>query len=191
MDHRASEALIIPLFGVPHHLPSRTSEHVILVPSFNPIKQEVNSLTYVRKIKRVDVYANGSKYGYWIIATELDKKAPSFNLVNPNVVCFIVNLVPIAIVGALSSFRKCYSTIAQRVWTMAWLSSGIANGLIFANYSMDLAAEDKLTKVWFKKKDTKRILFNVIGVLLNAIPAIGGFVVVGQMLKTYGNCVKI
>ena len=74
-------------------------------------------------------------------------------------------LIPFAVNGSLSSFKSRQSTFAQRAWTMTWLALGtIANN---ANQA------------------------NVVVILLYSVPAIGGFVVVSQMIMQYGSCNKL
>ncbi|PMD20020.1 hypothetical protein NA56DRAFT_602459, partial [Hyaloscypha hepaticicola] len=89
---------------------------------------------------------------------------------------FFATLVPVAIIGGLSKFHPGHSTHAQRIWTMTWLSFGAIGPIILVILS------------WFNrdsKKGENWIGF-VIGciyiILFYAAPAIGGFVVVGQML---------
>ena len=80
----------------------------------------------------------------------------------------IIGLSPIAINGGLSHFNAGHSTIAQRVWTMTWLAFG---------WYMDLAFHLSGSYVFAS--------------VVYYAPAIGGFVVVAQMLKSYGRCVEI
>jgi hypothetical protein len=78
---------------------------------------------------------------------------------------------------ALSKFKGQQSTLAQRAWTVTWLVAGIFGGLI--------------SQVWRLETSPMVSRFNVCFcmVVLGA-PAIGGFVVVFQMLKAYGICYK-
>ena len=78
---------------------------------------------------------------------------------------YALALIPIAVNGALSHFKSNQSTQAQRVWTMMWLALGIfLQGMGDAEVQM---------------------------ILIYSVPAIGGFVVVCQMILQYGNCVKL
>ena len=98
----------------------------------------------------------------------------------------IIGLSPIAINGGLSHFNAGHSTIAQRVWTMTWLAFGCYIGII-----TDLTANGLLA---FNFGAITRILGSLNELLVSAIysaPAIGGFVVVAQMLMSYGRCVEI
>ena len=81
----------------------------------------------------------------------------------------IIGLVSIAIIGGLSHFDAGHSTIAQRVWIMTWLAFGWYMGRCIHHETVL----------------TERIM------AVYGAPAIGGFVVVGQMLRSYGSCIEI
>ena len=87
-----------------------------------------------------------------------------------------VGSIPIAINGGLSHFGIGHSTIAQRAWTMTWLAFGLyfglyvsVGGLLFGDSIMNVPL-------------TMTMCF---------VPAIGGFVVVAQMLMSYGRCIEV
>ena len=84
----------------------------------------------------------------------------------------IVGSIPIAINAGLSHFRRGHSTIAQRAWTMTWLAFGVCLG----NY-VSLMVADKMT--------------GFFRLTMYFVPAIGGFVVVAQMLMSYGSCIEM
>ena len=74
-------------------------------------------------------------------------------------------IIPLAVNGSLSCFKSHQRTRAQRVWTMAWLVFGI----IATNATNAL-----------------------VGVILfYSVPAIGGPVIVSQMIMQYGTCDKL
>jgi hypothetical protein len=83
-----------------------------------------------------------------------------------------LGLISLAIIGGISGFKEGHSTHAQRVWTMTWLIFGIALGPVYV-----------LLK-WVERKED-------FGWLIYGAPAIGGFVVVAQMLNAYGRCIRI
>ena len=94
-------------------------------------------------------------------------------------------LLPVAVVGALSSFHKgASSTHAQRVWTMTWLAFGILIGM-YADNAVDTDEWDVYLPRSFKGWGL------VVVALTYGAPAVGGFVVVAQMLLEYGICFKI
>jgi len=86
----------------------------------------------------------------------------------------LLGCFPLAIIGVLSKFRNGESTRAQRGWAMSWWVFGIVTGSTPAFYSYFIMN--------YKNK---------LVLLIHATPAIGGFVVVGQMLASYGTCVSI
>ena len=73
--------------------------------------------------------------------------------------------IPLAVNGALSYFKPRQSTRAQRVWTMAWLALGTISNNV---------------------NDIK-----VLALIFYSVPAIGGLVVVSQMIMQYGSCDKL
>ena len=91
--------------------------------------------------------------------------------------------IPIAIIGVWTRFDGGKSTIAQQVWTILWLGMDLAFGPWF-----DLLSERERTyprtPLW------SNVLWWCI-IALTTIPAIGGFVVVAQMLRSYGTCVEV
>ena len=94
----------------------------------------------------------------------------------------LLALAPIAIVGGLSHFHAGSSTVAQRAWTMSWLGSDI-----YAGFALGVALRPA------DKKETHEILNSsaLFYTLMFSAPALGGFVVVGQMVKEYGSCIKL
>jgi hypothetical protein len=103
------------------------------------------------------------------------------------------NIAPICIVGGLSNFTIGRSTTAERGWTMAWLACGICLGLPFATrYFLDhflwhFADED----IWRASRSQYSVIKKASFILFFAAPAIGGFIVVGQMLNAYGTCISV
>jgi hypothetical protein len=100
----------------------------------------------------------------------------------------ITGAVPLAIIGGLSRFRTgSSSTYHQRVWTMTWLGFGIFAG------SAGFIAERVENRQFFNIR-RRRILEDfgfVVYVFFYAAPAIGGFVVVGQMILEFDVCVEV
>ena len=90
-------------------------------------------------------------------------------------ISWLVCLVPLAIVGGLSGFHSGHSTKAQRGWMMSWLVIGIVHGLVAGGIGY-----------WTSKVEAKSS-----SITYGIVPAIGGFVVFSQMLKSYGSCIRI
>ena len=93
-----------------------------------------------------------------------------------------VGLISLAIVGGISGFKKgSNSTYAQRVWTMTWLAFGNIVGPHYVLLKSGFYNDITRTALW----QSKLMCF------IYGVPATGGFVVVAQMIYTYGRCVRI
>ena len=98
-------------------------------------------------------------------SSELPWREPAFDHDLIVSASYALALISLAVNGALSHFRSHQSTRLQRGWTMTWLALGIV-----ANRTSDV---------------------HMLQILMWSPPAIGGFVVVCQMIMQYGNCVKL
>ena len=99
---------------------------------------------------------------------------------------FLLAATYLSLVGALSNFRKQDSTLVQRVWTMAWFSSST---LVVGTVGIEqlYPAKSEIGK-WLSLQISRLIgLFTFAGLTF----AIGGFVVVGQMILQVGICETI
>jgi hypothetical protein len=115
------------------------------------------------------------------------------------VIPLTLSLVSIVVDGILSGFGKGESTKAQRGWIMSWLIVGMAvAGLGGGLISM---FADLLWDAWSKEREENsalcvililvmRLLFIQVMVGFLFAPAVGGLVVVSQMNKQYGNCIR-
>ncbi|KAJ6443560.1 metallophosphoesterase [Purpureocillium lavendulum] len=101
---------------------------------------------------------------------------------------FYVSVVPIAIVGGLSRFAPGQSATYQRVWTVMWLVLGavVGNGL----RPMSDAIEGRpILGSTMRHHRTAIFWYSIIGVMaVYAVLPIGGYVVVGQMIRDFGVC---
>lgn len=105
--------------------------------------------------------------------------------------CLLLGAVPLAVISGLTRWRPGYSTKAERVWVMLWLVFDIVWG---ANYegtvlNMDSSA-DKETYYAFMTQRSKGFWVFYLSIFL-IIPAVGGFVTVGDMLGNYGTCTRM
>jgi len=85
---------------------------------------------------------------------------------------------PLLIYGILSKFQKGESTHAQRSWVMVWLVFGIIVG-------------GALVSTPFITRYREFTILSLGMCAFYSAPAIGGFVVVGQMIHDYGVCTQI
>lgn len=103
------------------------------------------------------------------------------------------SLVPIAIVGALSRFKNGGSSKYQRVWTMVWLSFGSVGGTALGQIlNLPAGAEGDMFTVASGGSTRYSVYTATVGMLaVYSATAIGGYVVVGQMIREYGTCIEI
>ena len=119
------------------------------------------------------------------------------NIYEMGLVTFIVAAENIIIL-ILSNFSGQQSTLVQRAWIVTWLLSGYVYGVMAYLWShiwhygttrrLDFSKLSSWVKTWIIFY-IPSILFIPSMVCLCA-PAIGGFVVVSQMLQAYGICYK-
>lgn len=98
---------------------------------------------------------------------------------------FFLGGICIGILRWLSHFQPGHSTLAQRVWIMTWLAFGLVMGT-YVEIVYVLVRE--IIDFWDEQQTWQRASSQILCCGLLAAPAIGGFVVVGQMLKSYGSC---
>ncbi|KAF2178075.1 hypothetical protein K469DRAFT_719226 [Zopfia rhizophila CBS 207.26] len=101
--------------------------------------------------------------------------------------------IPLLIIGLLSRFRKGRSTTFQRAWIMSWLVVGMIMGGMSNRMSAVLIPPHKKSIksfILFRSYFGRVLKFVALfGICL--VPAIGGIVVVGQMISNYGSCIRI
>ncbi|CEJ61565.1 hypothetical protein PMG11_10095 [Penicillium brasilianum] len=113
----------------------------------------------------------------------------------------LVAALPLIAIGVMSKFQPGGSTVAQRAWLMAWYAVGIVSVqnpyftdemIEFGYYGTRLIIE---TRKDYSRLVQARYFFlrlaSLLPVVLPIAPAIGGFVVVGQMLVSYGSCTEL
>lgn len=90
--------------------------------------------------------------------------------------------VPILIYGVLSRFTYGHSTTAQRGWTMSWLVIGATMNVFSAVFIS-----------WPRESISDWIMNAYLMVICAAyaVPAVGGFVTVAQMMTQYGTCSRV
>lgn len=106
--------------------------------------------------------------------------------------------LPFIPMGVMSKFQPGGSTVSQRAWIMSWYAAGIVS--VQNPYFTDEVIEysyygtRRLIETWHGYSRVRQAsyvfqrLASSLTVLVPLAPAIGGFVVVGQMLISYGSC---
>jgi hypothetical protein len=112
--------------------------------------------------------------------TEFRYSLDGLELIGAYLALILGTAVSVGIIGGLTKFHPGSSTWSQRTWTMTWLSFGIFLGWLDTGVFDEKAGE-------LTADNDNRMLF----MLAYSSPAIGGFVVVSQMLSAYGVCTTI
>lgn len=95
--------------------------------------------------------------------------------------------------ATMSHFKPGGSTPDQRVWTMMWLSVVTANPVLsgFEETWSTRARAGARSFAGNTALQLLRIVTSLIAIARVYVPSIGGFVVVVQMLREYGTCIRI
>jgi len=124
------------------------------------------------------------------------KMAYSMRVIITFGITILISSFSIIIIGVLTRFQYGTSTKAQRAWTISWLVVGIAIIGISPLTRAMLGGLSRWNSVPGSSESNAYRLFALFlaQVMLSMIsgiffaPAIGGLVVVGQMLREYGIC---
>jgi hypothetical protein len=175
-------------FAVAENNPSEEPDYIIGIPSCPLIGKAASGQNEPGTRPKSDVYIlrAGLTTLETCIVPGIDNYKPAIQLVF-FWGALILALAPIAIVGGLSHFHAGSSTVAQRGWTMSWLVSDIVAGFILG------AALVPVLMPVDKEENQEHFAFGglIVYTLIFGASALGGFVVVGQMVKEYGSCIKL
>ncbi|KDQ51465.1 hypothetical protein JAAARDRAFT_211082 [Jaapia argillacea MUCL 33604] len=99
-------------------------------------------------------------------------------------------LLPYVVIFALSGFKTRGSILAQRAWLMSWIASGQLLLLVFLFQYLENPHFRLATFSIQRRHLTSFITGNklLLCLLVLAIPAVGGFIMVGKMLVEFGTC---
>ena len=124
----------------------------------------------------------------WLTSHPGGSKGPGSLISLKLLVFWVVQYAPLIIVGGLSRFQTNQSAVYQRVWTMMWLVCGLA----FIAF-IDLIGKLEKRPILNRRNSGSwpSLLRDVSDVVIAAAPAIGGYVVVGQMIKEFGVCSEL
>jgi hypothetical protein len=96
--------------------------------------------------------------------------------------------VPLAIVGGLSRFQSGSSTHTERIWITYWLVFGHIVGYLLPFWEYSITVLAPLSGI---NSEILVLVVRTFIILIRSTPAMGGFVVVGQMISHYGVCTRI
>ena len=116
-----------------------------------------------------------------------ERWTPDGRFPNMFVVAYVFGAIPVFIIGIWTNFHAGKSTMAQAFWTLNWL---VVN--TFYGPGLDVAF-DKYSRILPERSNRVIKLpgFWRCSMALSPIPPIGGFVVVAQMLRSYGTCIEV
>ena len=95
--------------------------------------------------------------------------------------------IPFVIIGVLTGFHPGQSTKPERVWTMIWYVFGGYFGWAIPIMLGDIEHDVKDGRIPPKATVVLRVFY----ALTCGVGTIGGLVMVGKMLKEYGNCIRL
>ncbi|KAH0541756.1 hypothetical protein FGG08_003778 [Glutinoglossum americanum] len=105
---------------------------------------------------------------------------------------FFIGVIPIVIVGGFSSFAPGQSALHQRVWTMTWLVLGFFIGIGVGPLAAHIEDRPMVNRTGLRGRLFKPgVLLGVLVAVGCAATAIGGFVVVAQMILDFGVCFEL
>lgn len=172
------------------------NDALLLVPSTNPLKrraspspvEDVACFRYrIENITLRKIHWS-SKLRYWSVSFQPHATQTTHPLrwrLLKYLITTFISLLPLVINGAMSRFRSGRIPNSEsstwRSYTMQWLSMSLVTGLWWV---LDQEAKNgsEAEQKWFGPR--MRVMWYVI----SASPAVGGFIVVGQMISRYGNC---
>lgn len=151
--------------------------------SESPIQQTLISLTLQRTFPFIAHYTYKFTYAPSRSASTSRRWRCSKYLLTT-----FIALLPLLITGTLSRFQEGSIPKAEastwRVFTMQWLTFGVFTGMWWV---LDQECKDAMPSIAAQVKPVSR----GVAYLVSASPAVGGYVVVGQMLYRYGVCMWV
>ncbi|TID27482.1 hypothetical protein E6O75_ATG00249 [Venturia nashicola] len=126
--------------------------------------------------------------GYFNYKNRAEIAIPWYSYFFFTAISLFLGSVSLAPIGYLSKFSKASSTHEQRVWISCWTIFGFVIGT-FAGFWTS-ALEHRTYEGGGLSKGAK--FFGKMSIAtLFAAPGVGGFIMVGKMLREYGNCVTL
>ncbi|KAI4864000.1 hypothetical protein F4820DRAFT_425071 [Hypoxylon rubiginosum] len=104
--------------------------------------------------------------------------------------CLLAALVPLAVVGGFSGFRQGSELTYDQNWILSWYIVSPISSIAF--YWLFVTTHPRFPREGDQKEnDTGNPISLLIGFLSLGIPAVGGMVVVADMLKDFGICARL
>jgi hypothetical protein len=164
---------------------------IILIPACSPFKVSSSDATPTPTPTPTQYFIQGASWKQLSLSWDVDFENSLGNNTLRGHLGFLLTLfaagIPFSIIGGLShGFQYGKSTFAQRAWITSWLSVGQGYFIVAVIFNMLLYPLSRCVPA-----RTMRLISEAMRILLMGVTSVGGFVVVGQMLKSYGTCVAI
>ena len=100
-----------------------------------------------------------------------------------------LGVIPFAVIWAVTGFRGGNSSLSQRVFTMYWLATGLLVGALLPFSRLDTAGFRACYEIFHVLRNLTTFGWQIMTLLTISAP-LGGFIVVGMMLREYGSCTE-
>jgi hypothetical protein len=151
-----------------------------------PIFERVDKVQRTRVLK--DKKIGKTWGGYFNPANRAEIAIPWYSYLFFTAISLFLGSLSLLPIGLISKFREGDGTHEQRVWIACWTIFGFVIGTFagFWTSVLDLKTFRGVTlNKWVK------FLAKILFAAFFAAPGVGGFIMVGKMLREYGNCVSL
>jgi len=130
----------------------------------------------------------GGRWGYFRRASRVELAIPWYSYLFFTAATLLVGSLTLVPLGIISKFHHGQSSRTQRVWILSWIVFGFAIGTLAGWFTSVLGF-----RTWevdgFRRR--VKVMAMIAFAAFFAAPGIGGFVMVGKMLRDYGDCVTL
>jgi hypothetical protein len=172
--------------GVKYFPPTKPSEHGYYVAFSCPIFERVDKIRTTRVLE--DKKPGKTWGGYFNYKNRAEIAIPWWSYFFFTFISLLLGSISLLPIGLLSKFRERSSTHEQRVWIACWTVFGFVIGT-FAGFWTSVL--DLKTYHGIGLSKGVKFLGKILFAALFAAPGVGGFIMVGKMLREYGNCVNL
>jgi hypothetical protein len=104
-------------------------------------------------------------------------------------ICTVITSIPLFINYGLSRFEGKSSSVMERVWTLLWIASCIASGILYTTMEGVRMRGDYIYGDYSFLLPLTIIIF--LMTIVSLVAAVGTFAMVGKMIMEYGVCVRV
>lgn len=130
----------------------------------------------------------GKSWGYFNYKNRSDIAIPWYSYFFFTFISVLLGSLSLLPIGLLSRLQEQNSKHEQRVWIVSWTIFGFVIGTFGGFWTSVL---DLKTYRWNNLSKSVRFFGKILFAAFFAAPGVGGFIMVGKMLREYGNCVNL